>query len=397
MIKALYKIHSMFDGVRIYAVFLSVVCLFTTFLGLRMFTMINNEAAEYRIVKSNTLGRAYYFCDNGSGFYFSPEQLKEYKAELREYTALDKFFTFKYGCDVVHEEGGRLIYGSIVLLEPGFYEYFPLLKNLGLDFSEDPDGCVIGSNYFKTERGEKLIEFKFWSGPNTQISKQITVCGRLRYPYRFIYPSGGGTDLRINDIIKQGHIIIMQDTESFKKMIGRESSTLNMFILTVKDDASDTEVQALLDKLETLGTVKSFDDMLTEGKASLQTDIKNLLPRPLFNLAATLIAYLSMVVLLVRKKQKDMAVIYLCGASKGKIIAAMIGACCLVSLVPCLINGLLVIEIPKTDVDGLNAFLTPDLIWIVVIYFAITVVIAAVSVAVSFAGRSPIENLRGLE
>ena len=397
MIKALYKIHSMFDGVRIYAVFLSVVCLFTTFLGLRMFTMINNEAAEYRIVKSNTLGRAYYFCDNGSGFYFSPEQLKEYKAELREYTALDKFFTFKYGCDVVHEEGGRLIYGSIVLLEPGFYEYFPLLKNLGLDFSEDPDGCVIGSNYFKTERGEKLIEFKFWSGPNTQISKQITVCGRLRYPYRFIYPSGGGTDLRINDIIKQGHIIIMQDTESFKKMIGRESSTLNMFILTVKDDANDVEVEALLDKLETLGTVKSFDDMLTEARESLQTDIKNLLPRPLFNLAATLIAYLSMVVLLVRKKQKDMAVIYLCGASKGKIIAAMIGACCMVSLVPCLINGLLVIEIPRIDMEGMNAFLTPDLIWIVVIYFAITVMIAAVSVAVSFAGRSPIENLRGLE
>ena len=395
--KVFYKIHSMFDGVRLQAVFLSVVCLFAILLGLRYFTVINNEAAEYRLVKSNSLGRAYYFCDNGLEYYFSSAELDEYREALCEYSALDKFFTFKVGGDIMHYEKGREVWATILLLDPGFYEYFPLLKSLGLDFSKNPDGCVIGSRYFNVERGKDQIDFKFWTGIDKQTTKWLTVCGRLRYPFRFIYPSGSGTNLRINALLSQGHVIIMQDTENVRELIGRDLYSQNMFILTIKDDASDEELQALIDKLETLGTVKSIDDMLAEAKESLQTDIKKLTPRPLFNLVATLIAYLSMVVLLVRKKQKDMAVAYLCGASKGRIMAAMIGACCLVSLVPCLLCAILLLEILKLDYTGLEAFLTPDLIWVAVLYFVVTIIVAAVSVAASFAGRSPIEKLRGLE
>ena len=397
VMKLFYKIHSVFDGVRIQAVFLSVICLVALLSGLRFFTVINNEAAEYRLVKSNTLGRAYYFCDNGLNNFLSPAELYEYRGALKEFSALDCFFTFKYAGDIMHFEKGREVWVSVLLLDPGFYNCFPLLKSQGLDFSKDPDGCVIGSRYFNIEHGKDQIDFKFWSGPNSQVTKWLTVCGRIRYPFRFVYPSGSGTNLRIGDMLSQGHVIIMQDTDNVRELIEREPLSLNSFILTVKDDADENQVQALIDKLGTLGTVKSFDDMLTEARENLQTNIKNLLPRPLFNLLATLIAYLSMVVLMVRKKQKDMAVAYLCGASKGGIIATVICTCCIVSFIPCLITALILLEVPKMEDILFEAFLTPDLVWVVAAYFAVTVIVAVVSVAAFFAGHSPMENLRGLE
>ena len=92
-----------------------------------------------------------------------------------------------------------------------------------------------------------------------------------------------------------------------------------------------------------------------------------------------------------------MAVAYICGASRKTLVAEMIFTCCLVTLLPCVINLLILLYIPDMVYYGTAALLTPDLVWVVAAYFAVTVIVAVVSVAAFFAGHSPMENLRGLE
>ena len=169
------------------------------------------------------------------------------------------------------------------------------------------------------------------------------------------------------------------------------------FIFTIKPGASDYDRNKLLQDMQYQGNVESLENMLSAARDELKTTIINQLPLPVFVLLSTLIAYLSMVVLMIRKKQAEMAVAFICGASKNKLVAEMICACCLITLLPCAVNLLVLLYIPDMVYYGTASLLTPDLIWVVGAYFAVTLIVAAVSVVTSFAGRSPIEKLRGLE
>ena len=120
-----------------------------------------------------------------------------------------------------------------------------------------------------------------------------------------------------------------------------------------------------------------------------------------FNLTASLIAYLSVVILMIRKKEKNIAVEYLCGANKRQSVLTLILACCSISFIPVVAVSVMIIVVPEIQWLDRSAFLTeiitPDLIWIAVICFAFTIVISVIAVLMSVGRRSPLTYLRGLE
>ena len=395
MYKNLAKIKNLLSGMDIQAGFLAVICTVTMFAGLMVAGRINDMASTYRIFKSNTLGEAYCFSDflAVGGFDDEDELFSKWRETLQASPAFGEMYSFRHiGPPFIDE--ARDISINVILYDPGFADRFPLLKTLGADFTEDPDGAVLGSavSFDITDSGELVLY-------NYAYQRHVAfhVIGKLRRPFKIILPTGSGTTLRLSDLINTGDIMLMQATDKVLSEFDHIHYNKIGFIFTIRSGASDSDRNKLLQDMKYLGTVESLEDMLSAARDELKTTIINQLPLPLFVLLSTLIAYLSMVVLMIRKKQADMAVEYICGASRKKLVAEMIFTCCLVTLLPCVINLLILLYIPDMVYYGTTALLTPDLIWVVAAYFAVTVIVATVSVAAAFAGHSPMENLRGLE
>ncbi len=396
MYKILAKIKNLLSGMEIQAGFLAVICTITMFAGLIVAGRINDMASTYRIFKSNTLGEAYYFSDftAAAGPVDDADNLfSKWRETLQASPAFGEMYTFRYIGPAFFDEA-KDIGINVILYDPGFTDRFPLLKTLGADFTEDPDGAVLGSavSFDVTDSGELVLY-------NYAYQRHVAfhVIGKLRKPFKIILPTGSGTTLRLSDLINTGDIMLMQATDKVLSEFDHIHYNKIGFIFTIRSGASDSDRNKLLQDMQYLGNVESLENMLSSARDELKTTIINQLPLPVFVLLSTLIAYLSMVVLMIRKKQSEMAVAYICGASRKKLVAEMIFTCCLVTLLPCVINLLILLYIPDMVYYGTAALLTPDLVWVVAAYFAVTVIVAVVSVAAFFAGHSPMENLRGLE
>jgi len=172
-------------------------------------------------------------------------------------------------------------------------------------------------------------------------------------------------------------------------------------LITVKDGASEEETRALVEDLKYSGIVESMEGILENSRQEINTLLVHILPRPVFNLLASLIAYLSMVILLIRKKRHALAVDYLCGAEKRSCVADLIGSGCLISFIPMLIVALMIIVVPEMQWRGQMAYtssiLTFDMLWVPVLCFIITLIISAAAALISLGKRSPVGYLRGLE
>ena len=104
---------------------------------------------------------------------------------------------------------------------------------------------------------------------------------------------------------------------------------------------------------------------------------------------------------MVTKKGKDLSILYLCGASRNKCIATVMGSTALMVVIPSLINAAVLSFLWKLQKQGderLWGFLFEEnCIWLIVFSFVLTLFVVFSVAFASMKGKTPIEILRGVE
>lgn len=121
----------------------------------------------------------------------------------------------------------------------------------------------------------------------------------------------------------------------------------------------------------------------------------------LFFMLVSLVSYLSMTVLTVKKKEHEMAVYYLCGVSRGRCMAIVCTANCIISLIPAVINIIIAVAVPMLADMGyivLDGYMYKSNVYLLILgYFVLTVAVSVISTAASMGRHSPLAFLRGRE
>lgn len=398
--KFLHLLRIYFRGIKGSAIILALMMTVSMLIGVLTFSRIQYIASEFNVVSSTTIPDAYYV-----EYFYS---IKDYKIgeiskitentikELEENPYVDNIFPIQ----VVNPLSYQGYSISIVLYEPGMVEAFPALQTLGIDFSSNENGCILGSKIFSGINKSNEITLEFYR-PEAH-TKSFEIASYLKSPYKYLSLSTSNTAATAKDLFFSGDVVLMQSTnEVMHKLEGIAEIQYNSnFILSLKDNLTDDEKQTILNEIKEKALVYPLDEIVAKTEEAVTKECKMIAPRPVFLLLAAIIAYFSNVILTVVKKEKELAIFYLCGSSKGMCILVSIVANCLITFIPVVINCLFVLLAPTYDwlgyIDLDGFFITPyaySLIWGC---FATTLAISAITVIATMHKKTPSTFLRGI-
>ena len=197
---------------------------------------------------------------------------------------------------------------------------------------------------------------------------------------------------------------MLADDKRLEEIKGQGRVLLNMDILfTVREDTTEEQIGSFMTELRKDGYAESMETILENSRKATVESIKAYLLLPLFLVIASLIAYFSIVIINVFKKQREMAVSYLCGATKKDLYMTMLGYCLAVSVIPAVICAVWILMGPLwqyewKELPMVSTFVvTSDQLWVVLGFFILTVIVSFAAVLISMGRKSPVEYLRGLE
>ena len=315
--KFLHLLRMYFRGIKGSATILAFMMTISMLIGVLTYSRIQYITSEFNVVNSATIPDAYYV-----EYFYS---IKDYKdgeisnttettiKELEEHPSVDNIYPIKVVNPLTYE--GYSI--SIVLYEPGMVEAFPALQALGIDFSSNQNGCVLGSKIFSGLNQSEEVTLEFYR-PETH-TESLEIASHLKYPYKYLSLSTSNTTVTAKDLFFSGDVILMQSTdEVMSKLEGIAEIECNSnFILSLKNDLGEDEKQAVLNEIKKNAKVFPLDEIVDKSEETVTKQIKMIAPRPIFLLLSAIIAYFSNVILTVIKKEKELAIFYLCGGSKN--------------------------------------------------------------------------------
>jgi len=403
-LKLLRRISAFFINSRISSLFIMAVAVFALFSFIMTAAWISDQYYNYSILKNSKVKNGYIF---GTSLYeFIIQQgntevqrrFKENEDLLRNNPLIKDVYTIKVANHA--EYGGGPL--SIVLYDKELLDAFPLLRRYGIDFSSDSNGVIVSGELFREMKAGDSIDVVLTNG-SQKTPTSLTVAGHMNYPYKFLSFNSVTTELSADDLFSNIPVMIMQANEKvFPLLENNTRIAYNPDILfTFKEEATDEQIENTLTELRKIGVVGSIERVIAKSKENVLLNVKTFLTRPLFLMIATLIAYLSVVIVMVFKKRKEIAIEYLCGASKKDILLTLFGACLVISIVPAVIITIFVLVAPELQWKGYyklsGQLITTDLLWIVAAYFVLTVIVSQAAVLVSIGRKTPLGYLRGLE
>lgn len=400
--KKLWLISSYFREIRLPAIVLSFMMSLAVFVGVLTLARIQSIIYDYKIVKNTTLTDSYYV----GTLYTIEELVKDPDKIYRETeTAIEKLSNAP-GTKKVYaarsatplEYSGNGI--SICLIEPGLTEAFPELKLSGVDFSKDPNGCLLGSKIFNQIKDSGLIELQFYM-PETH-TETFSVNGHIPHPYKqMIFPSSSTTPLAAN-MFAVGDIILMQATEENIDKLSQiaEIRYSPNYIVSLNSEASEEEREEVLQYLNAQGLVTSLETIITNSQQQVIKDLLSNLPTPIFMLISSSVAYLSTLLLIFRRKAYELSIYHLAGGNKQVCVMVVFITGCIIALPALILNTLFVLLIPQYDwisnahLSGMSV--TPNILFLVLGYFLLTTFLSGLVSAFSMLRHSPLSYLRGV-
>lgn len=309
---------------------------------------------------------------------------------------------------------------SIILYEPEMLDAFPQLKKNGIDFSDSPNGCILGSKQFNKLKTGDMIELEI---RNQKV--QFPVAGRLDSPYRRLSLSVSSTIPRAEYLFSEGDVIIMQDTQQVMEQLAELDASVaynQNLIVRFKEGLIPQEKDAVLSELANKYLAYSFEEMFENSNLFAENTLKQKVPQPLFLAITAMAAYFSIMILSLKKKEKDMAVLCLCGMSRKKYGTVVFAVCQLFVFLPILICiGFLLIW-PEVQWNFSVLFFSTytasaklgslllrlgyyldsitvniSCLPVVIVYYAVTVLISLGITIGSMARHTPLTYLRGAE
>ncbi len=405
MRRFLYSLHEFFKRLRPHTTAMVILMTLAMFIWIQNIGYIRYIMYDYRIVKSSE-SNVYY-----TEAFVSDEDLSKLIQgqptamtlkvdEIAKMPEVDHVYCVYTANSVSYHDSGF----SILLLDPKITEDFTALKETGFDFEGNEEGCIVVGPYFDDLSHE--IELKF-NRPGIH-TETFPVIKHIRSAYKQLLLSGTSTDHLAQDLFQSVDAAIIMPATKKNLEHFREVSLLISspnYIISFNKSASNDDIAGVKRAFAPFGQMVSMEEITNNTEVQIKENMKTMLPRPAFLLLTSTVSYLSMVILFVRKKSDELAVSYLCGASKSQTIRLTLAATTVVSLIPAIIN-LIIIGI--ADSSRTNAALDDGFLGIrfssmmlgdtarlmVLAYFAFTLIIAFVTVLAMTAGKSPIMLLR---
>lgn len=281
---------------------------------------------------------------------------------------------------------------SIVLLDE------KMLDCMGLHI-EDESGCILASRIFNGHRRGGKISFSFpWSDDGEET---FTVSGHLSYPYTFIYFPNAHTNANANDLFTSSDVVLMKESDALISRLSERAriTTGVNFIVEFNDGVDAAGCTAILSAYAPDHSIVSMEDIYRASEEKIVSDMRHMLPMPLFLLCVSTVAYLSTSILFFKKKESHLAISYLCGCSKRRCAAVMFAAITSVSAIPVLINIVFVCIVPYLDwmgyIDMYGFVINGNAILLILGYYLFTAIIAVGVTAGGMRKHTPVTLLRG--
>lgn len=339
--KFLQTLHQFRKGIRLHSFVLAVLMTWAMLCSIVVFGRIQYYSADLDAVSGT---------DTENTYLLLGSPLKEESLSAAETTLMaDPLVKAVYSIQAVELlfYEGRPV--EVYLYQPEMVEAFPKLKDLGIDFSADPNGCILGKLFHSgneitltSEKGEAVFP----------------VAGRLTSPYRYLaltecysdygnFPNGPA----LGDLFRDTPAILLPQTrEVMEKISALEPITRTPANLLVTfHSGSSTEAQeALLDGTNLASNyIFPLAELTDAALAQRSETLKLELPQPLLLAVTSMVAYLSMTVLILQKKQPALAQMYLCGASRRRCGAVVFTAIQLICLFPVICSTAFILIWPR--------------------------------------------------
>ena len=431
--KFLQSVHQFKKGIRLYAFFLSFLMLWAMLCGIAAFGKLRYYSLHQEIFST---------CDVESTNFltlkYDPFSLAKQEASLEALPNVQYVFS-THTAYLLSYNG---IPVKVVLYEPEMLEYFPKLKLLGIDFSKNPNGCILGRSLSAGSEITLTSDHGKYQQPVADYATTehreaaFPVIGYLNTPYQ--YMTLGGDDLSYGNpppdlelLFQDDPVVLMQKTEEVMEkltaltpMVEHDDGFLVVFKLGLTVEEQRTQlVEASVSNIRPLSLLEQY------SQTAYREALKEELPQPLLLAATALVAYLSIAILILQKKQQALAQMYLCGASQrrcGAVAFAALQSVCLLPVILCTVfiflwpklywpalqplnlavNGgyaqwlfqnpdLLALWTGITEYLSRSVLISPDCILVVLGYWLLTVVISLLLTLGFLKKHTPVTCLKG--
>lgn len=336
----LYLLHKHMGGVRLYALFLVIMLFFAMVSCCVAVGEVQYAAADLNVIKDAKGKNAYlltYFpkaSDITTGL--DSKRAEKLQVQLETHENVKDTFGIRVA-NTASYEGEEF---SVILYEPGMLSFFPKLKELGFDFSMNPDGCILAGSQFDTLRKETAVTLRFGKEQVT-----LPVLNRLDQPYRHLSFGVSSTNLAAQDLFTDGAAVFMQSTDSVMEMLenkARRISCSSNLIVVFDASVEEQAVQQMITEMAPEYTMLSFDKIIADSEQLLRKEMVESVPIPAFLTITSFYSFFSIAVLTVKKKQKELAYVFLCGGSRRSCRWLSLGVCQVYALIPLLLTSLVV-------------------------------------------------------
>lgn len=336
-----------FKGIRLDALLLIVMMTWAMLAGMLLPAKVENIFSDVNVLESGVTENTYVLMDFDSAPLEISKNAAKLEAALEKEDVIAHVFSIRVANPISYQDSQN----SIVLYEPEMLEFFPQLKKEGLNFDKYPDGCILASGVFSGFRRGDSLRLKFGYPANAKYDS-LTVADHLGAPYRYMSFNTAATNPLAGDLFAEGDVLLMQGTPSVLEKLDSLGVKLThnpTLIAVFREGTTKEQQEQLLQELAPNHLRYSMQQLIDSSKKMLADTLKEELPQPLFLAISSLLAYLSIVVLIIKKKEKELAVLHLCGASRRKCALITFLTCQCVALVPLLLNLILTQILPDVS------------------------------------------------
>lgn len=423
--KFVILLHKYMKNVRLSALVLALMMAWAVFSGMIAYGRAESVLSDTSVLSSAATENAYMLMQFPSREDImtgaDQDKAEEMEGLLESEPIVEHIFSIRVANPVSYN--GYDI--SIILYEPEMLAFFPELNRMGIDFSENPDGCILGSKTFAALNTGDTIELNFSKTITNPKLAAFPVAGHITPPYRRMSFTTSASKPYAGDLFDEGDVVIMQATDTVMEQINAYARRIECdtnLMVVFREGTTQEEQEALLRRVAPAWFVAPLEQILSNSKQITENTLKQELPQPLFLAGASLVAYLSIVVLTLKKKEKDIAVLYLCGASRRRCAMLSFTAFQLIALFPVAANAVVVYfwpslswnstsYLPMDTSTALGVYLTDYIrfllrileetklgvssLWIILGYYLITVAISVAVTIGTMKKHTPITYLKG--
>ncbi len=344
--KFLHTLWHYQKGIRLASFVLALLLIWAIMAGVLTYARVQNLTTGLQILKSAQSENAYFSMHFSTGEEIvsgeDQEMAKDLEKALEAEEMVQTVFSIRTVNPVSYDGTGL----SITLYEPEMIEFFPALKQLGIDFSREPDGALLGSPIFSGIKAGDTVTLHFAKQANNPKPQTFPVAGNLPAPCQRMTLSSANTALSALGLFKEGEAILMQSTEQvMEKLKGyarRVDYDCNL-IVVFKEGYAEEDCRALLSKLAPSNMTLSLGEVIENSEIAASNTLKQHLPQPLFLAISSLFAYFSILILNFKKKERELSIVYILGGSRKKCAMLSLAHFLSCAAVPLLLSSLLVL------------------------------------------------------